>query len=32
MYPAALHKIQTQIVDSSQVFERENSPKATKDD
>ena len=32
MYPAALHKIPNQTVDSSQVFEKVNSPKATKDD
>ena len=32
MYPAALLKIPTQTVDSSQVFEKVTSPKATKDD
>ena len=32
MYPAALHKTPTQTVDSSQVFGKVNSPKATKDD
>ena len=33
MYTAALHKIPTQTVDSSQVFFwKVNSPKATKDD
>ena len=32
MHPHALHKIPTQTVDSSQVFEKVKSPKATKDD
>ena len=32
MYPAALHKIPNQTVDSSQVFWKVNSHEATKDD
>ena len=32
MYPSALHKMPTQTVDSSQVFERRILQKAAKDD